>query len=47
MTQQGFTPVGPAGVKHNFDPGATVPSGMPTRCRGNWITWKNWMQVLW
>jgi hypothetical protein len=35
MTQLDITPVEPTGVKHNFDPGATVPGGMPTRCRGD------------
>ena len=35
MTQLGITPVGPMGMKHNFDPGATAPGGMPTRCRDN------------
>jgi hypothetical protein len=35
MTQLDITLVEPTGVKHNFDPGATVPGGMPTRCRGD------------
>ena len=35
MTHLGITPVGPTCVKHNFDPGATVPGGLPMRCRDN------------
>lgn len=27
--------VEPTGAKHNFQPGASIPSGMPTFCRDN------------